>query len=244
MTVTIVTPSYNSESTIAKTLNSVAGQAYPDIEHVVIDGGSEDDTLKIVQSFSHVNQCLSERDEGIYDAMNKGINLAKGDIIGILNSDDFYPSADIISKVISCFEDPSIQLVYGDLRYVDSTGSVVRKWKAGPMKNHSFRRGWMPPHPTVFVKASVYKRLGNYRLDMGTSADYEWLLRVLYKNKIPAAYCPDTLVHMTTGGASNASLSNRWRANKMDRQAWAVNDLAMPWYTPIFKPLSKVTQWL
>ena len=168
--------------------------------------------------------------------MNKGIKLATGDVIGTLNADDFYTTPNVLARVAAVFEDPAVMSCYGNLEYVRETrggnGSdspagfaVVRHWQSGAFKRDKFKWGWMPPHPTFFVRRSVYERFGLFRLDMGSAADYELMLRLLFRHRITAAYIPEVLVRMRAGGVSNASLANRLRANRMDRLAWAVNGL-------------------
>jgi glycosyltransferase len=245
--ITVITVSYNSDPTIKDTVKSIANQEYPNIEYIVVDGLSTDNTVAILKSYPDViSKVISEKDSGIYDAMNKGIDLATGDIIGVLNADDFYPHHEVLKKVAAIFEDSSIDCCYGDLVYVDSvdTNHIVRRWHSGEFSQKQFYRGWMPPHPTFFVRRSLYERLGLFRLDMGTSADYELMLRFLLKHSAKVSYIPDVLVKMRTGGASNATLTKRLLANRMDRKAWDVNGLKpYPW-TLIFKPLSKLTQYI
>jgi glycosyltransferase len=210
-----------------------------------MDGGSADPTLDIAYRYGNQLRIYSEPDRGIYDAMNKGIEMARGDIIGILNADDYYPTRDVLSRVEEAFEDESVQACYGDLVYVDEkdTSKVKRYWKAGEYDAKKFYSGWMPPHPTFFVRASVYEKYGLFNLELGTAADFELMLRFLLKHEIKAAYVPMVMVHMRTGGASNASVSNRLAANRNDRKAWQVNGLKpYPW-TFTMKPLRKVGQW-
>jgi glycosyltransferase involved in cell wall biosynthesis len=246
MTVSIITATYNSESTIKDTLTSIDLQSYPDIEHLIIDGGSTDKTLQLVQEFNHVCHLVSERDKGIYDAMNKGISLAKGDIIGILNSDDFYPDENVIADVVNHFNKSGCQALYADLVYVDpdNKNRVIRKWKSGKYDRNNFLIGWMPPHPTFFVKKEVYERLGNFDLRLKSAADYELLLRFLYKEKITTSYLPRVLVHMRSGGMSNRSLKNRLKAHLEDYRAWSFNSIKPRWYTVVLKPIRKVFQYL
>lgn len=246
MIVSIVTPAYNSESTIADTMESIANQTYENIEQVVVDGKSSDRTLQIVTSHFNNVQILSESDKGIYDAMNKGVQMATGEIVGILNSDDFYANSQVIEEVMRVFEDESVDAVYGDLVYVDErdTSKVVRIWKSGEYKLSEWKKGWMPPHPTFFVRKECYEKFGSYSLELKSSADYELMLRMCYKHKIRVAYLPKILVHMRTGGQSNASIGNRIKANREDREAWRMNDLKPAPFTTILKPLRKITQFL
>jgi glycosyltransferase len=211
-----------------------------------VDGASTDGTLKVAEwapgHFAHV---VSEPDDGIYAAMNKGIGLANGEVIGILNADDFYAADDVLRAVVAAFEDPSVEACYGDLEYVDArdTGRVVRSWRAGAFGREKFFHGWMPPHPTLFLRRRVYERCGLFREDLGTAADYEFMLRVFVKHGLTAAYIPRVLVRMRTGGASNRSLAARWRANRNDALAWKVNGLRPRPWTLLAKPLRKVGQW-
>ncbi|MGZ5255706.1 MAG: glycosyltransferase family 2 protein [Flavitalea sp.] len=246
MRISVITAAYNSASTIADTLRSVAQQDYPDIEHIIIDGGSRDDTMGIVIDFLHVKLSISEEDKGIYDAMNKGIKRATGDIIAILNSDDFYSNSSVLSSVASLFEDPQIDAVYGDLQYVkqDNTNIVSRYWKAGKFSASKFYYGWMPPHPSFFVRRKVYDQVGLFNTTLRTSADYELMLRILVKHKMKAAYLPSVLVKMREGGLSNSSLSHRIKANKEDRLAWKLNGLQPNFFTLYLKPIRKIFQFI
>lgn len=246
MKVSIITATYNSAATIADTVKSVANQSYSDIEHLIIDGLSKDHTLDIVKNHHRDNvKIFSSKDKGIYDAMNKGIDAASGEIIGILNSDDMYASPHIISQVVGIFNQYGVDTLYGDLDFVDATNTqkVVRRWISGEFFAPNFTKGWMPPHPTFFVRREVYEKFGKFRLDMGSSADYELMLRFLYKYGISTHYLHRIMIHMRMGGASTASLGAHARANKNDRKAWEVNGLHPNWYTLHMKPLRKVLQY-
>ncbi len=246
MRISIITATYNSAATVGDTLSSIASQDYPDIEHLIVDGLSRDNTLDIVKQFPHVSSVVTEKDKGIYDAMNKGIARAGGEVIGILNSDDLYTHNGVISKVMKAFEDPGVDAVYGDLQYVDQhrITKVVRTWRSGTFTTNSFYQGWMPPHPAFFVRRRLYENFGNFRLDLKTAADYEIMLRFLLREKAKAAYIPEILVLMRTGGASNASLKQRLRANREDARAWEVNGLKPRPWTLIVKPLRKIGQFI
>ncbi len=245
MTISIITATYNSASTVRDTLESIARQSYPHIEHIIVDGLSKDNTLSIVKEYPHVKKAVSEKDKGIYDAMNKGIGLANGEVIGILNSDDLYISESVIENVMNRFLDPAVEAVYGDLQYVkqDDLNKIVRYWKAGNYTRRSFYNGWMPPHPTFFVRRSVYDRLGLFHLDLKTAADYEIIIRFLLKNQIKTVYIPEVLVKMRTGGASNASFRQRIRANQEDYWAWRLNGLRPNPLTLFLKPIRKLNQY-
>ncbi|PWT74353.1 MAG: glycosyl transferase [Bacteroidetes bacterium] len=244
--ISIITATYNSQATVEYTLKSISEQTHPVIEHIIIDGFSTDKTLEIVKSFPHVHTIISERDGGIYEAMNKGIAIASGDIIGILNSDDIYVDRNVLEEVARIFENESVDVCYADLQYVESHQSsrVVRKWRSGNFSDRSFYWGWMPPHPTFFVRKKVYEKVGLFNTDLRSAADYELMLRILLKNKMAAHYMPKIIVSMRSGGVSNASIQNRIRANKEDRLAWKMNGLRPYFFTLYLKPLRKITQFL
>ncbi len=245
MLISIITATYNSEATIADTLQSVQQQSYNNIEHVIVDGLSTDQTIEIVKKHNHIGPIIQEKDKGIYDAMNKGITIATGDIIGILNSDDFYADNTIIEKVMDVFATTNCDAVYGDLVYVDAndTSKIVRTWRSGSYKRQKFLYGWMPPHPTFFVKKSVYEKFGVFNLQLWGAADYEIMLRFLYKHHLAASYLPTICVHMRSGGQSNATVANRIRANKEDRKAWEINGIKPNRFTLFLKPTRKVAQF-
>lgn len=246
MKVTIITASYNSAATINQTLQSVQDQKYEDIEHIIIDGESKDQTLDIVKKYSHIKIVVSEKDSGIYDAMNKGISLASGDIIGILNSDDFYTDDNVINEVTKYFiSDPSLECIYADLFYVDqkNTSKIIRKWRSGKYNERSFYYGWMPPHPTFFVRKEIYAKYGTFNSSLKTAADYELMLRFLQKHQCKCAYLPKTIIKMRVGGASNQNFIARLKANKEDKMAWSINHLTPYFYTLWLKPLRKIVQY-
>ncbi len=247
MKVSIITISYNSAETIEDTIKSVVSQDYPNIEYIIIDGASKDATLSIVDKYKDkIAKVISEKDKGIYDAMNKGVQNATGDIIGILNSDDYYYDTTVISEVVRLFEQEKTDGLYADLVYVDRADSekIIRYWKSGKYTLGKFLKGWMPPHPTFFVKKEVYTHFGLYNTDLRSAADYEFMLRVIHKHKISLTYMPRVLTKMRVGGMSNVSLKNRWRANMEDRRAWKINGIKPRWYTLTVKPLSKLFQFL
>jgi len=246
MKVSIVTVCYNSEATIESTVRSVLEQDYPDIEYIVIDGKSTDKTLSILQKYqSKIAKLISEKDEGIYFAINKAISIVSGDVIGILNSDDFYADEKVISRVVQQLSVGHTDSVYGDLQYVsrNNVKKVVRHWRSKPYDPGLFLKGWMPPHPTFFVKRKVYEKFGSFNTSFTISSDYELMLRFLYKNKISSVYIPEVLVKMRTGGISNATVASRVKANREDRMAWEVNGLSPGKLTFIAKPLSKLKQF-
>ena len=214
--------------------------------YCISDTGSTDNTIELIKSTNFKGIIHSGKDKGIYDAMNKGIGLAKGDIVGILNSDDFYAEETIIEEVVSLFNKSGCDAVYGDLVYVDGidTSIVKRLWVSGIYKRESFLKGWMPPHPTFFVKRELYEKYGLFNISLWGAADYELMLRFLYKHNAKASYLNKVLVKMRTGGQSNQSIVNRLRANMEDRKAWKLNAIQPRWYTLFLKPLRKLNQFL
>jgi len=244
--VSIITVCYNSETTIDSTLKSVAEQDYPHIEHIIVDGRSKDNTLDVVNRFPHVRKIISEQDDGIYDAMNKGIRMATGEIIGILNSDDFYSSPDVISQVVQVMQVEQSDALYADLMYVSpmDINKKLRRWTSGSFNRNKFLYGWMPPHPTFFVRKSCYEKAGRFNTQLRSAADYELMLRFLYKYQIEPSYLPRVIVKMRAGGNSNSSLQHRMKANREDRLAWELNGLKSYFFTTWLKPLRKLPQFV
>ena len=244
MKISIITVCFNAEDTISDTIQSVLSQDYEDVEYIIVDGKSTDRTLEIIQSKQKKIQLISEKDQGIYDAMNKGINIASGDVIGILNADDVYKNKQVLSEVMNAFKN-NVSIVYGDIEYVNNDLSrVVRKWKAGIFRPGKFKWGWMPPHPGFFMKKSCYQRYGLFNLNLSTSADYELMLRMFEVHKLNHFYIPKIITSMRIGGVSNSSLKNRFAANKNDRKAWDIHPVNPFWFTFIMKPLRKLPQFL
>ncbi len=246
MKISVITISYNAGDTIEETILSVVNQDYPDIEYVIIDGGSTDQTKTIISKYqSQISTYISEPDNGIYDAMNKGLSLATGDLIALLNADDVYAASSVLTNVCKALEANATDACYGDLEYVKrlNPDKVIRKWVSGVFIRENFRKGWMPPHPAFFVKRRIYQEFGNFNTDLKTSADYELMLRFLYRYKVSTCYLPMVLVKMKVGGQSNQSFQNRINANKEDRLAWKINNLQAAPFTFIMKPLRKVSQF-
>jgi len=245
MKVSIITVSYNSAETIKDSIESVLNQTYKNIEHIIIDGNSTDGTIEIIKSYGNkIHKFISEPDNGIYDAMNKGINLASGNIIGILNSDDFYFDNHIIAKVMNEFRTQDVDSVFGDLIYIDknNTDNIIRYWKSQQYKKNLFQNGWHPAHPTFFVKREIYIKYGNFNLDFKIASDYELMLRFLEKHKITSSYIPEILVKMRTGGESNR-IQNIFQANIESYKAWKINNLKINPIVFLKKPLSKILQY-
>lgn len=216
MKVSIITVVLNNKDCMEDCIRSVLSQTYPNIEHVVVDGGSTDGTLDIIARYDRLlTKWISEPDKGLYDAMNKGIRMATGDIVGILNSDDYYANSNIIEKVVQTMSDPSIEACYGDLVYIDrhNPGNIVRYWQSKPYESGLFKIGWAPPHPTFFVRRSIFERFGAFDLQYRLAADFELLVRLLERYKIQSLYLPDVITKMRTGGVTNRSYANIIRQN-------------------------------
>lgn len=247
MKVSIITVSLNSANTIEECIISVVNQSYKNIEYIIIDGGSTDGTLDIIKKYANkMSFWISKKDYGIYDAMNKGINLTTGEIVGIINSDDIFADSFVIENIVEFITKKNVDTCYGNLIYIDqkNTNRNIRFWKSGKYNKTKFKRGWMPPHPTFFVKNQIYKRYGLFNLKFPIVADYELMLRFLYKHNISTVYIPKVLVKMRTGGESRPSLINIINNSISCYRAWKENGL---WPNPItflLKPLSKAIQFL
>jgi glycosyltransferase involved in cell wall biosynthesis len=248
MKISVITVVFNGADTIRTCLDSVTGQTHPDVEFIVVDGRSTDNTVAIVAEYGNrIARLVSEPDKGLYDAMNKGIGLATGEVIAFLNADDFYPNADVLRHVADTFaEHPDTDAAYGDMLYVDRTDirRVTRYWNAGPYQPGAFRWGWMPGHLAFFAKRSVYTRHGLFRLDLRSAADYELMLRFVHKHGIRLTYRHEVFIVMRNGGVSNAGVASHLNANGQDRQAWRVNGLRPYFFTMWLKPLRKVGQYI
>lgn len=247
MKISIVTVAYNAAATIEESLQSVAGQSYDDVEHIVIDGASTDGTVDIIERYRDQLSCVvSEPDKGIYDAMNKGIGHATGDIIGTLNADDWYACSGVLNRVAEAFKhDSKLEAVYGDLVYVakDDPVRVIRYWKSRPYRDGLFENGWMPAHPTFFVRSDVYQRYGLFDLDFSIQSDFELTMRFMAVNKIKTRYLPGVMVRMRMGGVTNNSIKNVIDGNIEAYRACLKNGLDV---SPLFilrKMLSRVPQF-
>ncbi len=240
MKISIITVSYNSAATIAGTLRSVASQSYQNIEHLVIDGQSKDATIQIVEALRHPHLILSsEPDDGIYDAMNKGLARASGEVIGFLNSDDIFADSSVLEKVAAVFQDESVEACYADLLYVSPDNSrVVRYWKSRTFEEGDFARGWSPAHPTFYVRHTALKRLGLFDNTFKLAADAEFMMRYLEIGKTRSVYIPHVLIRMRVGGATNQSWGNVIKQNNEVLLALKKNKLPFSplrfWVTKIF----------
>ena len=217
MKVSIITVVRNNEATVAHAINSILSQDYPEIEYVVIDGGSEDATVDIIKSYDKkINRFISESDEGMYDAMNKGLKLATGNIIGLLNSDDFYEHKRVISEVVEQFIPRAVDLIFGDIVFVNPQNlhQVIRYYSSAKFRPELFSWGWIPAHTSCFLKREVYEEYGYFKTNYQLAADYELLLRFIKIHQIFYSYIPEVLVRMRPGGASNKNLLCRWISNQ------------------------------
>ena len=252
MRISVITVCYNAASTLKDAVESVLGQipdaeAPFDLEYIVVDGASTDGTLDLLAPYrERIATLISEPDQGLYDAMNKGVQAATGDVVAILNADDVYASTNVLARVAATFRDSDAEAVYGDLHYVsaDDLSQVTRRWNAGTYTKGAFRRGWMPPHPALFVRRACYHRWGHFTLALRSAADYELMLRFIHRHGMTLAYLPETLVLMRAGGVSNASLKHRIRAHREDWKAWRMNGFHPSVFTMLAKPLRKLPQFL
>lgn len=249
MKISIITVCYNSERFISTAIESVLNQTYEDIEYVIVDGMSKDSTLNIIQSyepkFNGRMKWVSEKDKGLYDAMNKGVRMATGDVIGLINSDDLLCDNEAVEKVMKVFNNkPSLDSVYADLFYVaqSDTNKIVRRWVTGEQK--PFRYGWHPAHPTFYIKKDVYEKYGYFNLDYRLAADFEIMLRFLDKYKISTTYLAEPLVKMRLGGETNKSLKNIYKQNVECIRAFTENGLKVnSLLYPMYRTLPKLLQF-
>jgi glycosyltransferase involved in cell wall biosynthesis len=217
--ISIITAVYNRANFIAKAVRSVQSQTWPHVEHVIIDGASTDGTVAVLETCLNAQTVwLSEPDKGIYDALNKGLARASGDVIGVMHSDDFFADEKVLAEVAAAFTNPAVDAVYGDLDYVAKldTARIVRRWRSGHFSSAKLGRGWMPPHPTLFLRRSVIERWGGYDTSFRIAADYDTILRYFGQGKISSAYIPRVLVKMRLGGESNGSLGRIWLKTRED----------------------------
>ncbi|MCF7820267.1 MAG: glycosyltransferase [Candidatus Pacebacteria bacterium] len=248
MKISVITPTYNSEQTIEDTLKSVCDQEFKNFEHIIVDNESSDNTLKIVDKYKRKSNLMviSEKDNGLYHAMNKGVKLASGDIIGIINSDDFYSSREVFSLISDIFNlKNDVQGVYGDLVYISKKNKdkIVRYWRSGEFKEKKLKYGWIMPHPTVFLRRDVYNSFDKpFREDLSLAADYEFLLRLLKIRKINFFYIKEVLVKMREGGLSNSSLKQRIEGWKQLKKSWQINNFKIPKFFIFRRVFAKLGQ--
>lgn len=243
MKISIITATYNNEATIKETLESVAKQDYQNIEHIIIDGVSTDNTLKIIENYKHISKVISEKDFGIYHALNKGIKHSTGELIGFLHADDYFEDISILSEIAKTVKKHQADAIYGDLDYISTndTEKIIRHWKSKEFKLKLLKKGWMPPHPTFYAKKQLYNKFGIFNTNYKISADYELMLRFLSKN-ISVKYIPKVIVKMRVGGVSNNSFSNIITKSKEDYKAIKANKIGGI-FTLLNKNFSKISQF-
>lgn len=248
MKISVVTAVFNSERTVSHAIKSVADQDYDHVQHLVQDGDSSDNSISEIMKSNHENlEFISEPDLGIYDAFNKGINRASGDVIGFLHSDDFFPNTSVLSTIATAFQDQNIECVYGDLDYVSyhDPKKTIRRWRSEKFSSSQLKKGWMPPHPTLYLRRSVFDRIGLFDTNFEISADYDFVLRyfsTLAGRESSALHIPQVLYKMRLGGASNSSLSKIFRKMKEDNSAIRRNNVG-GFSTLAAKNLSKISQF-
>jgi len=244
MKISIITATYNSQDTILDAINSVASQTYSNIEHIIIDGKSTDSTLSIVKENSDkISKIISEPDSGIYDALNKGIKNATGDVVAFMHADDIFANNNIIENAARLFQEQQTDSIYGDLQYVakEDTSKIIRYWKSGKFTFSKLKKGWMPPHPTFFIKKEIYNKFGMFDTNFRIAADYDIILRFLGKYKITTTYLPEVMIKMRVGGESNKSIKNIIKKMHEDVKALKKNKMGN-WYTVFMKNISKIPQ--
>lgn len=245
MKVSIITTTFNSAATVGSTLESVQNQTHPHIEHIVVDGASTDDTLAIVRSFPHVAETVSEPDDGLYDAINKGIRISTGDVIGILNSDDFFPDNRVVEKIVEGF-DAGTDAVFGDIAFIrpDNLKKVVRLYSSKKFSPAKFAWGYMPAHPSFYARKELYETFGLYKPDYKIAADYELLMRFIYRYKISYRYINQVLVYMRTGGISNKNWLSRYVLNKEIIRACRENGVRTNMAVLSIKYINKIFEYI
>ena len=248
MKVSIITVVYNNEKFVKDAINSVLSQDYPDIEYIIIDGASKDNTMQEINKFRNkISKIISEPDNGLYDAMNKGVQLATGDVIGILNSDDLYYDNHVISEVVEAFSShPHIDAVYGNLLFCrqEDTNQVVRKWISNGYKKNFFESGDIFPHPTLFVKKGVYQKAGDYYLPYKIASDYEFMLRAFRVHGFTPFFINKFFVRMRMGGKSTGSVKNIIKGNQEIYASWKKNNLSFPIQLFVLRPFKKIMQFI
>ena len=244
MKISIITVTYNSAATLKDTIESVLRQQYPEVEHILIDGASKDNTVSIIRSYPQITNWVTEKDKGLYDAINKGIQRATGEIVGILNSDDFFPNEKVLSTIAARFDDPEVDAVIGDIAFVkpENLDRIVRHYSSAKFHPKKFAAGYMPAHPSFYVRKKFYDAYGLYKMNYKIAADYELLIRFMHKEGIRFRYIPEILVYMRTGGVSNQSVMSRYILNKEIIRACAENGintnmarLSMKYFNKIFE---------
>ena len=246
MKISIITVVYNGEAYLRDCIESIIHQSYPNVEYIIVDGDSTDGTLSIIEEYKmHVHQLISEPDQGLYDAINKGIAMASGEIVGILNADDMLADRNVIEQIAESFiQDFSIDAVYGDLNYVHPINNkIIRTWKSKQAGEKDIARGWMPAHPTLYIRKALFEKYGNYALNLGTAADYDLILRYFYQHQLKVYYLPFLMVNMRMGGVSNKNFLSLIRAFQNDYKALKMNNMPYAFSVLLRKKLSKLKQY-
>ncbi len=245
MKFSIITITYNSIDSLEDTITSVVKQTHPDVEYIIVDGQSTDGTVNLITSYNHVvTTWVSEPDNGLYDALNKGVAMATGEVIGFVHSDDMLADATVLEAIAKAFNAKNVDGVYGDLDYIDKQQphKIIRKWRSQDFKSSLLKKGWMPAHPTLFLKKAVYDKHGQFDTSFKIAADYEFMLRVLSDTSLTFSYMPKVFTKMRVGGASNRSLKNILQKSKEDWRAIQTHDVGSVW-TLVLKNTSKLKQF-
>ncbi len=244
--ISIITVVRNNKEFIEDAINSVLSQSYPHIEHIIIDGGSTDGTLDIIKKYDKkISKWISELDYGTFDALNKGIKMSSGDVIGFLHSDDLFADGKVIEKIADKFTSPDINILYSDLVYVSkrNINKIIRRWKAGRFSKEALKFGWMPPHPTMFVRKSLYNKTGLFDTDLKIASDYDMILRLLKSNPGTIVYIEEVFIRMRLGGKSNKRLNDIFRKSKEDYIILKRNEFVLPVFTLLCKNFRKLIQF-
>jgi glycosyltransferase involved in cell wall biosynthesis len=243
--ISIISAVYNNRNYIQFSIDSFITQSFKNKSHIVIDGNSNDGTKEfLLENKSYFSTLISENDSGVYDALNKGLKLAKGDVVGLLHSDDFYANQDVLKKISKIFSNPKVDIVYGDLDYVshDDPPQIIRHWRAGEFSLDKLKLGWMPPHPTFFIRRKLLNKIGGFDTDYKIAADYDLMLRALTQKNVNAVYLPEVLIKMRVGGMSNRSLKNTLLKSYEDYKIIRHHKIGGIG-TLLFKNLSKISQF-
>lgn len=253
MKISVITVCYNSSATLSDTLGSVLGQTYPDVEHIIVDGKSTDGTVELIRHYETRYQgklkWISEPDAGIYDAMNKGIALATGDVIGFLNADDYYQDNKVLEEIAAIFSQTDIDAIHGNLSYINSKFKVVRTWQGRPYAPGAFQKGWMPAHPTFYCKRKCFEKFGSFDPAIGSAADFELMLRFIEKYHINSYFMDRFMIFMRTGGSSTEGLYAVIRNTCQNKRAFYRNELPCPWHYPLTRfadkkiPIKKILNY-
>ncbi len=241
--VSIITICLNSSKTISRTLESVRDQKYELIEHIIIDGNSSDETLKICKKFGHISKIISEKDSGVYQAFNKGLKMASGDIVGFLNSDDIFYNSSSLNQIVNGFKN-NIDAVYGNLKFYNNKNKVVRKWISKPFEKGIFKKAWMPPHPTFYCKKNIYDKYGNYNESFKIAGDFELMLRFFESHTIKTKFISKDLIKMRAGGISNSGLLSKIKILNEEFKAFKLNNIVVNKLLYIFNKGLKIKEFL